>query len=133
MCTAPAIQGVSALAAEANDAMLWPIVGVACVCAGALLGAMELAMGTAMLGADQRFLKIAKRRASRSSRGGGGESPPKEERNVSFTLSADSHAFGGSRPGSYTADRSAYYQMLPPGSVAPQKTASGAFVVHARA
>lgn len=66
MCTAAGTQTTADLAQAASDTAVWALAGAAAVCAGALVGAVELGADAAVLRADQQFLKVAKR--SRSSR-----------------------------------------------------------------
>lgn len=65
MCTAVGTQTTADLAHTASDAALWALIAASALCAGAVIGTMELGASAAMLRADQLFLKVAKRRSSR--------------------------------------------------------------------
>lgn len=65
MCTAVGTKTTADLASAASDAALWALIGAAALCAGAVIGTMDLGSSAAMLRADQAFLKVAKRRSSR--------------------------------------------------------------------
>ncbi|PRW59507.1 hypothetical protein C2E21_1364 [Chlorella sorokiniana] len=74
MCTAVGTQTTADLASTASDAARWALIGAAALCAGAVIGTMELGASAALLQADQAYLKVAKRRSSRSSSGRGSAS-----------------------------------------------------------
>lgn len=65
MCTAVGTKTTADLASAASDAARWALIGAAALCAGAVIGTMDLGISAAMLRADQAFLKVAKRRSSR--------------------------------------------------------------------
>ena len=70
MCTAAGAQGTADLAQAASDTAVWALAGAAALCAGAIIGAVELGADAAVLRADQQFLTVAKRRSSRCAAGG---------------------------------------------------------------
>lgn len=70
VCTKDGVQSVATLAGECKDATVWALIGVAGLCAGAMFAAMELAVDTVLLSADQLFLRVIKRKSSRCSRTG---------------------------------------------------------------
>lgn len=82
MCTAVGTQTTADLAHTASDAALWALIAASALCAGAVIGTMELGAGAAVLRADQLFLKVAKRRSSRwvadSPRGGAARWEPRQ-------------------------------------------------------
>ena len=65
VCTAAAAQSVHDLAKECNSSAVWALIAVAGLFAGAVFGSMELSADRAMLSADQLFLAVMKRKASR--------------------------------------------------------------------
>jgi hypothetical protein len=70
VCTAAAAQSVRDLAKACNSSAVWALIAVAGLFAGAVFGSMELSADRAMLSADQLFLAVMKRKASRWGRAG---------------------------------------------------------------
>ncbi|KAL4854876.1 hypothetical protein ACK3TF_004355 [Chlorella vulgaris] len=67
VCTKDDVQAVAQLASDCKDTAQWALYGVACLCVGAIFGAMELSADVVLLGANQLFLRVIKRKSSRSS------------------------------------------------------------------
>lgn len=71
VCTKDDVQAVAQLASDCKDTAQWALYGVACLCVGAIFGAMELSADVVLLGANQLFLRVIKRKSSRCGVGGG--------------------------------------------------------------
>ncbi len=71
VCTKDDVQAVAQLASDCKDTAQWALYGVACLCVGAIFGAMELSADVVLLGANQLFLRAIKRKSSRCGVGGG--------------------------------------------------------------
>lgn len=75
VCTKDGVQAVAQLAGDCKDSAQWALYGVACLCVGAIFGAMELSADVVLLSANQLFLRVIKRKSSRCGGVGGGRAP----------------------------------------------------------
>lgn len=100
VCTVASTQSLSALASTAVSSARWALFGAAALCAGAVLGSLELAADTSLLRADQLFLKVIKRRSSRCAAGGGGG---RQDRAVGWAEGPHQRSRGGARAQGVTA------------------------------
>lgn len=66
LCYQTNIATTQQLAGQSKDSAVWALIGVACLCAGAMFAAMELTGDTLLLAADQLFLRVIKRKGTRS-------------------------------------------------------------------
>lgn len=63
ICTVANTQAAAQLAKAASDAAVWALVAAAAIFVGGVFGSVELVKDLVLLGADQAFFQVAKRRS----------------------------------------------------------------------
>lgn len=63
ICTVANAQAASQLAKDASDAAVWALAAAAAIFVGGVFGSVELAKDLVLLGADQAWFQMAKRRS----------------------------------------------------------------------